>query len=54
LLQGRFNPQIVLFYILTCIYVGLEASRLFDASMRLEEKAKEEAYFLYNIASRCH
>ena len=53
LLQGRFNPQIVLFYILTCIYVGLEASRLFDASMRLEEKAKEEAYFLYNIASRC-
>lgn len=50
LLQGGLTAQVILFYGFSCLFLALETEHLFQSYSLLEQKKKEEPYFLLNIA----
>lgn len=52
LAQGVFTAQILIFYMLTLLFVANEGDKLYQSQGYLELKKKEEPYFILNISSR--
>ena len=49
LVQNNLSAQIVIFYALSSVYIAFETARLFSSHALLEQKKREEPYFLLNI-----
>lgn len=52
LAQGVFSAQIVIFYLLSLLFLNGETDHLFLSHEAFEQRYKEGPYFVHNIASR--